>query len=100
MLPLKAPPRLKALHRLIVLSATYRQSAFHRYSGRIALIDPRNRLRWRWDIRRLDAEQIRDAMLAASGELDLKAGGPAVAASSTRRSIYTKIIQLQLITFN
>ena len=84
---------VKALHRLIVLSATYRQSAFHRDSGRIALIDPRNRLRWRWDIRRLDAEQIRDAMLAASGELDLKAGGPSVAATSTRRSIYTKLIR-------
>lgn len=84
---------IKALHRLILLSATYRQSAFHPDADAIALTDPRNRLRWRWDIRRLDAEQIRDAMLAASGELDLNAGGPAVAASSTRRSIYTKVIR-------
>lgn len=83
----------KALHQLILNSATYRQSASHPEADRIALTDPRNRLRWRWDIRRLAAEQIRDAVLSASGELDAKAGGPAVAASTPRRSVYTKIIR-------
>lgn len=83
----------KALHRLILNSATYRQSAAHPEADRIALIDPRNRLRWRWDIRRLAAEQIRDAVLSASGELDRKTGGPAVAATTPRRSVYTKIIR-------
>ncbi len=83
----------KTLHRLILNSATYRQSAAHPEAARIALIDPRNRLRWRWDIRRLAAEQIRDAVLAASGELDKKTGGPAVAATTPRRSIYTKVIR-------
>ncbi len=83
----------KALHRLILNSATYRQSAAHPEADKIALIDPRNRLRWRWDIRRLAAEQIRDAVLSASGELDQKAGGPAVAASTPRRTVYTKVIR-------
>jgi hypothetical protein len=83
----------KALHRMILNSATYRQSASHPEARRISLIDPRNRLRWRWDIKRLAAEQIRDAILAASGELDAKAGGQAVDASTPRRSIYTKVIR-------
>ena len=83
----------KALHRLILNSATYQQSATHPEAERITLIDPRNRLRWRWDIRRLAAEQIRDAILSASGELDGKAGGPAVDPSTPRRSIYTKVIR-------
>ncbi len=83
----------KTLHRLILNSATYRQAAAHPEADRIALIDPRNRLRWRWDIRRLAAEQIRDAVLSASGELDGKTGGPAVATTSPRRSVYTKIIR-------
>ncbi|NQV28822.1 MAG: DUF1549 domain-containing protein [Rhodopirellula sp.] len=83
----------KTMHRLLLNSATYRQSATHPEAKRIALIDPANRLRWRWDIRRLAAEQIRDSVLAASGELDNKAGGPAVAASTPRRSVYTKVIR-------
>lgn len=83
----------KAMHRLILNSATYRQSATHPEAQRITLIDPRNRLRWRWDVQRLAAEQIRDAVLAASGELDPKAGGPAVSASTPRRSVYTKVIR-------
>ena len=83
----------KAMHRLICQSATYRQSAFHSDADRNAEIDPRNRLLWRWSIRRVDAEQIRDAMLAASGELDLTDSGPAVDASKPRRSIFTKVIR-------
>ena len=83
----------KTLHRMIVLSATYRQSAFHPDADALGQVDPLNLLRWRWDVRRLDAEQIRDAMLAASGELDLKTGGPSVDAKTPRRSIYTKIIR-------
>ncbi|MHC4878806.1 MAG: DUF1549 domain-containing protein [Planctomycetota bacterium] len=83
----------KAIHRLICQSATYRQSAFHPDANRNNMVDPRNRLLWRWSIRRLDAEQIRDAMLAASGELDLKDSGPAVDATKPRRSVFTKIIR-------
>ncbi|MBI1313295.1 DUF1549 domain-containing protein [bacterium] len=83
----------KEMHRLICQSATYRQSAFHSDADRQSQLDPRNRLLWRWSIRRLDAEQIRDAMLAASGELDLADSGPAVDASKPRRSIFTKVLR-------
>lgn len=65
---------LKHLHRLIVLSATYRQS--QRYDAAAAAKDVDVRLLWRFPSRRLDAEEIRDAMLAVSGRLNLKMGGP------------------------
>ena len=76
------------IHRLIVNSATYRQS--HKYSQHAAAIDPDNRSYWRWIPRRLEAEAIRDAVLAVSGQLDLTRGGPSVSERSTRRSIYLK----------
>lgn len=80
---------LKKLHREILLSATYRQTA-HREVPEIASnIDPSNKFLWRFNPRRLDAEQVRDAMLAASGELDLSPGGPSTDGNGTRRSIYT-----------
>ncbi len=81
---------LKQLHREILLSATYRQTARRPIYDRAALVDPTNKYLWRFSPRRLDAEQARDAMLVASGELDLTTGGPAQEAnSSARRSIYT-----------
>ncbi len=82
--------RFKPLHRDILLSATYRQTARVPVAGQAALVDPTNKYLWRFSPRRLDAEQARDAMLAASGELDLTAGGPSQDANlSSRRSIYT-----------
>lgn len=80
----------KALHREIMLSATYRQSARREPDETTAKVDPANRLLWRFHPRRLDAEQVRDAMLAVSGELDLTAGGPAGDGNGPRRSIYTR----------
>jgi hypothetical protein len=80
----------KALHREIMLSATYRQTARREPDEAIAKVDPANRTLWRFNPRRLDAEQVRDAMLAVSGELDLTAGGPAGDGNGTRRSIYTR----------
>jgi hypothetical protein len=65
---------VKHLHRLIVLSATYRQS--QRFDAAAAAKDVDVRLLWRFPSRRLDAEEIRDAMLAVSGRLNLKMGGP------------------------
>ncbi|MFT6618204.1 MAG: hypothetical protein ACJASX_001091 [Limisphaerales bacterium] len=82
--------RFKALHREIMLSATYRQTARREPDATTAKVDPENDYLWRFHPRRLDAEQVRDAMLAASGELDLKSGGPATAGNGTRRSIYTQ----------
>jgi hypothetical protein len=67
---------LKAMHRLMVTSATYRQSS---RGDRAALAaDPENTQFWRQNRRRLDGEAIRDAMLAVSGRLDRAIGGPSV----------------------
>jgi mono/diheme cytochrome c family protein len=66
----------KAIHRLIVSSATYRQSSRVRAEGQA--IDPANRLLWRQERLRLDAELIRDAGLASSGLLSCRIGGPSV----------------------
>ncbi len=76
------------IHRLIVNSATYRQS--WQFSAANDAIDPNNHTLWRWTPRRLESEAIRDSFLAASGLLDRQAGGPSVSTSSTRRSLYLK----------
>ncbi len=84
---------LKQLHRLIVTSATYRQSSTGENGGNggkpgndsslLARFGPvqadnQNRLLWRMNRARLDAEQFHDALLAISGQLDSKMGGPSV----------------------
>jgi len=100
---------IKHLHGLIMNSAVYRQASLPRADGRRA--DADNRLLWRFRLRRLDAEAIRDAMLASSGELDLKEGGPYVvtkrlnpsevvvdekAAGALRRSVYLQQRRTQI----
>jgi len=85
--------RLKPLHREILLSATYRQSAEHPTPEAGRLVDPENRLLWRGRVRRLDAEQIRDSLFSVTGELDLTAGGIGVASTVPRRSVYTKYLR-------
>jgi hypothetical protein len=65
---------VKHLHRLILLSATYRQSA--RPNAEAAAVDADNRLLWRFPARRLEAETVRDVMLAVSGQLHPRMGGP------------------------
>lgn len=70
--------RLKDLHRLIVTSETYRRSARHPARELLTQKDPNNVLLAAFPVRRLSAEEIRDAMLQASGELDLTMGGPGV----------------------
>jgi uncharacterized protein DUF1553/uncharacterized protein DUF1549 len=67
---------VKALHREILLSSVYRQSSAHR--GDAFAADPENKLLATFPRRRLDAEQIRDSLLAASGLLDESLGGPSV----------------------
>jgi mono/diheme cytochrome c family protein len=79
---------MKHIHRLIVTSAVYRQASV---GTKGATTDPENRLLSRMSVRRLDAEQVRDAMLTVSGELKLDTGGPAVPAGTPRRSIYTRV---------
>nr|PZN67389.1 MAG: hypothetical protein DIU62_06515 [Pseudomonadota bacterium] len=67
---------VKKLQREILLSATYRQSSAPRPDAEA--VDPQNRLLAKYPRRRMDAEQIRDSLLAASGLINLKQGGPAV----------------------
>jgi hypothetical protein len=70
---------LKAIHRLIVNSATYRQSSKARTDEpRLAEIDPRNLLLARQERLRVEAEIVRDAALSASGLLNPRIGGPGV----------------------
>jgi hypothetical protein len=68
--------RMKPLHRTIVLSSTYRQSS--RTEPALAKSDPGNVLLARMSKRRLEAEAIRDGILAVSGKLNLEMGGPGV----------------------
>ena len=70
------PRSLKALHRLIVTSAAYRQAS--RHDARAAAVDADNKYLWRMNRTRLDAEQLRDAVLLAAGRLDRTMGGPSV----------------------
>ena len=65
---------VKALHRRILTSATWKQSSATTAPEALAK-DPGNELLWRQNLRRLDAESLRDSLLAISGELNLDAGG-------------------------
>lgn len=72
---------MKAMHRLMVTSAAYRQAGVEGKGAersRAAAIDSSNRLFWRQNARRLDAETMRDTLLAVAGRLRVHAGGPAL----------------------
>ena len=108
---------IKDLHRLIMKSAAYQQASSVSFSkadkADARLVDPENRLLWHANIQRLEAEEIRDAMLATSGRLSPGIGGKTmplrnkdyvsshageVAATydSTRRTLYLPIIRNSL----
>jgi len=72
------PWSLKHIHRLIVTSATYRQASSSRPEGMAA--DAASHLLWRFPPQRLEAEPLRDTILAVSGKLELKPGGPGFSA--------------------
>jgi hypothetical protein len=103
---------VKALHRLILSSAVYRQTSTLRAG--LDTIDPDNRLLSHFPLQRLDAEAVRDAMLSVSGELDVRVGGPYVPSRRTaegvveideqapgahRRSVYLQQRRTQVVTF-
>lgn len=67
---------LKAFHRLVMLSTAYRQASTRHDEG--DAIDADNRLLWRMPVRRLEAEAVRDAVLAVSGKLNRTPFGPPV----------------------
>ncbi len=87
---------MKRLHRQIVLSETYALSSHvdEQWPGwqQAKTMDPENKLYWRGHVRRLDAEEIRDSLLAAAGQLDSSMGGPDLSEDDgekiQRRSVY------------
>jgi hypothetical protein len=89
---------VKAMHRLIMRSAAYRQRDDDRPECR--RVDPENVLLWRMVPRRLDFEATRDALLAASGRLARTIGGPSVndltAPTATRRTLYGHLDRLNV----
>lgn len=103
---------IKAMHRLIMTSAVYRQQSTS--SADRVQVDPANRLLARFPLRRLDAEAIRDGQLFLSGELDFQQFGPYVPSHRTsegvvdvagqtpgsrRRSVYIQQRRTQVVTF-
>jgi hypothetical protein len=68
---------IKAMHRLMLTSRTYQQSSTFTDAANLKK-DPDNRLLWKMPLHRLEGEIIRDSILAVSGALNLKAGGPGV----------------------
>ena len=89
---------LKKLHRLIVTSATYRQAGLVTAANRNA--DPDNLLLWQRRPVRLEAEAIRDSLLAVSGKLQTTMHGPSVGdGNQPRRSIYLRVKRSAPIPF-
>ena len=66
---------MKKIIKMIVMSETYKQSSTHPNNMECTQIDPDNRLLWKRNIRRMDAEVLRDSLLQVSGDLNLKKGG-------------------------
>lgn len=87
--------RLKPIHRMIMLSETFRQS--HEADPANLAVDPENKLFWHHRPRRLEAEAIRDALLAAGGNLDPAMYGPSVLDNTMRRSIYLRVKRSELL---
>jgi hypothetical protein len=90
---------LKALHREIMLSATYQLSDAH--DDRAFAVDAGNRLYWRANRRRMSAEQIRDSVLFVSGAADLTLGGPSEPLTPLyeRRTVYGRVSRYKLDEF-
>jgi hypothetical protein len=88
--------QLKRLHKMIMTSATYTQSA--ESDATRAAVDKENRFLWHWPRRRLEAEPIRDSILSVSGQLDETMYGPGTLDQNMRRrSIYFFIKRSQLV---
>lgn len=97
---------LKQLHRVIVLSRTYALASSERDAGAMAKnesIDPQNRWLWRANVRRMEAEIVRDSMLATTGALSSAMHGPDLdpntGFSTLRRSIYFRTAKEKKMTF-
>lgn len=106
----------KQLHRLILSSSVYQQASSHPEEARLIQADPENHWLWRFSIRRLEAEPLRDSILAVSGQLDTTMGGKSIPLrnrqfvfdhtsidhtdyDSRRRAVYLPIIRNHLYSF-
>ncbi len=87
--------KLKPLHKQIMLSAAYQQS--HEVDAENIKKDPANQYLWHFRPRRLEAEIIRDSLLAVGGNLDLTMYGPSVLDNTTRRSVYLRVKRSELL---
>ena len=87
--------KLKPLHKQIMLSAAYQQS--HEVTPENLALDPANKFVWHYQPRRLDAEIIRDALLAIGGNLDKNMFGPSILDNTPRRSVYLRVKRSELI---
>ncbi len=87
--------KVKELHKLIMTSATYTQSSLDRADA--LAIDSENRLLWKQNRRRLEFEPLHDSVVAVSGQLDAKLGGPSVRlfGGNTRRAVYGYVDRLE-----
>jgi hypothetical protein len=81
--------KLKRMHKLIMLSQTYRQSS-RVASAKAAAVDPANMLLWRQNLRRLEAEAIRDTILAVSGQLNSRMGGRGIFPALSKEVLSTQ----------
>jgi hypothetical protein len=70
--------KVKPIHRMILLSSAYRQASTSPIEKLAMEKDADNALLWKYSRRRLEAEELRDSMLAVAGRLNLKVGGPSV----------------------
>ena len=106
---------IRDLHRLILLSGTYQMAVTHADEAAGQAVDPENLLLWKFRLQRLDAEQLRDSVLAVSGRLDTTPGGKTIPLRnrqfvfdhtsedhttyvSVLRSIYVPVIRNNLYT--
>jgi hypothetical protein len=78
---------MKRIHKLIMLSSTYQMDSTHPREAEYSSVDFANERWWRRNRRRLEAEPLRDAMLATSGQLNLTAGGPSFYPPATQESL-------------
>jgi hypothetical protein len=93
--------QMKPIHRLIVTSATYRQSSIA--NSRCLNVDPDDTWLWRFPSRRMEAEIVRDSVLDASGQLDVAMGGPEIdhtqGLATKRRSLYLQLAPEKEVEF-
>ncbi|MDF1743881.1 MAG: DUF1553 domain-containing protein [Gimesia sp.] len=95
--------QMKPMHKLMVLSNAYRMSSADGESESNSATDPDNHYLWRMNSRRMEAEVVRDSLLATAGTLDLKMGGPELeekhGENILRRSLYFRITPNEKMEF-